>query len=88
MYKNRTAYMTNEIEIASTKKAVQQMLETKAEMEAMIQQMEIMVEPEAPFKIEADREKVKELLAKTQNDLIGLNKEIAHWQDWLKQKNG
>ena len=80
--------MTNEIEIASTKKAVQQMLETKAEMEAMIQQMEIMVEPEAPFKIEADREKVKELLAKTQNDLIGLNKEIAHWQDWLKQKNG
>ena len=77
--------MTNEIEIASTKKAVQQMLETKAEMEAMIQQMEIMVEPEAPFKIEADREKVKELLAKTQNDLIGLNKEIAHWQDWLKQ---
>ena len=87
MYKNRTAYMTNEIEIASTKKAVQQMLETKAEMEAMIQQMEIMVEPEAPFKIEADREKVKELLAKTQNDLIGLNKEIAHWQDWLKQQD-
>ena len=87
MYKNRTAYMTNEIEIASTKKAVQQMLETKAEMEAMIQQMEIMVEPEAPFKIEADKEKVKELLAKTQNDLIGLNKEIAHWQDWLKQQD-
>ncbi len=85
MYKNRTAYMTNEIEIASTKKAVQQMLETKAEMEAMIQQMEIMVEPEAPFEIEADREKVKELLAKTQNDLIGLNKEIAHWQDWLEE---
>ena len=79
--------MTNEIEIASTKKAVQQMLETKAEMEAMIQQMEIMVEPEAPFKIEADKEKVKELLAKTQNDLIGLNKEIAHWQDWLKQQD-
>tara|TARA_B100000963_G_C22564156_1_gene642826 strand:+ start:625 stop:867 length:243 start_codon:yes stop_codon:yes gene_type:complete len=77
--------MTNEIEIASTKKAVQQMLETKAEMEAMIQQMEIMVEPEAPFEIEADREKVKELLAKTQNDLIGLNKEIAHWQDWLEE---
>ena len=80
--------MTNEIEKASTKKAVQQMLDTKAEMEAMIQQMEIMVEPEAPFKIEADKEKVKELLAKTQNDLIGLNKEIAHWQDWLKQQNG
>ena len=79
--------MTSEIEIASTKKAVQQMLETKAEMEAMIQQMEIMVEPEAPFEIEADREKVKELLAKTQNDLIGLNKEIAHWQDWLKQQD-
>ena len=79
--------MTNEIEIASTKKAVHQMLETKAEMEAMIQQMEIMVEPEAPFEIEADREKVKELLAKTQNDLIGLNKEIAHWQDWLKQQD-
>ena len=76
--------MTNEIEIASTKKAVKQMLDTKAEMESMIQQMEIMVEPEAPFEIEADREKVKELLAKTQNDLIGLNKEIAHWQDWLK----
>ena len=50
--------------------------------------MEIMIEPEAPFKIEADKEKVKELLAKTQNDLIGLNKEIAHWQDWLKQQNG
>ena len=80
--------MTNEIEIASTKKAVQQMLETKAEMESMIQQMKIMVEPEAPFKIEADKEKVKELLAKTQDDLIGLNKEIAHWQDWLKQQNG
>lgn len=79
--------MTNEIEIASTKKAVQQMLDTKAEMESMIQQMEIMVEPEAPFEIEADREKVKELLAKTQNDLIGLNKEIAHWQDWLKQQD-
>ena len=75
--------MTNEIEIASTKKAVKQLLEIKAETEAMIQQMEIMVEPEAPFKIEADKEKVKELLAKTQNDLIGLNKEIAHWQDWL-----
>ncbi len=80
--------MTNEIEIASTKKAVQQMLETKAEMESMIPQMEIMIEPEAPFKIEADKEKVKELLAKTQNDLIGLHKEIAHWQDWLKQQNG
>jgi hypothetical protein len=79
--------MTNEIEIASTKKAVKQMLDTKAEMESMIQQMEIMVEPEAHFKIEADREKVKELLAKTQNDLIGLNKEIAHWQDWLKQQD-
>jgi hypothetical protein len=79
--------MTNEIEIASTKRAVKQMLDTKAEMESMIQQMEIMVEPEAPFKIEADREKVKELLAKTQNDLIGLNKEIAHWQDWLKQQD-
>ena len=79
--------MTNEIEIASTKKAVKQMLDTKAEMESMIQQMEIMVEPEAPFEIEADREKVKELLAKTQNDLIGLNKEIAHWQDWLKQQD-
>ena len=80
--------MTNEIEIASTKKAVQQLLEIKAETESMIKQMEIMVEPEAPFKIEADKEKVKELLAKTQNDLIGLNKEIAHWQDWLKQQNG
>ena len=77
--------MTNEIEIASTKKAVQQMLETKAEMEAMIQQMEIMVEPETPFEIEADREKVKEMLARTQNDLININKEIAYWQDWLKQ---
>ena len=77
--------MTNEIEIASTKKAVQQLLEIKAETESMIKQMEIMVEPEAPFKIEADKEKVKELLAKTQNDLIGLNKEIAHWQDWLQQ---
>ena len=77
--------MTNEIETASTKKAVQQMLETKAEMEAMIQQMEIMVEPEAPFEIEADREKVKEMLARTQNDLININKEIAYWQDWLKQ---
>ena len=77
--------MTNEIEIASIKKALQQMLETKAEMESTIQQMEIMVEPEAPFEIEADREKVKELLAKTQNDLIGLNKEIAHWQDWLEE---
>ena len=79
--------MTNEIEIASTKKAVQQLLEIKAETESMIKQMEIMVEPEAPFEIEADREKVKELLAKTQNDLIGLNKEIAHWQDWLKQQD-
>tara|TARA_B100000886_G_scaffold193549_1_gene133294 strand:+ start:607 stop:849 length:243 start_codon:yes stop_codon:yes gene_type:complete len=77
--------MTNEIEIASTKKAVQQMLETKAEMEAMIQQMEIMVEPEAPFEIEADREKVKEMLARTQNDLVNINKEIAHWQDWLEE---
>ena len=77
--------MTNEIEIASTKKAVQQMLDTKDEMELMIQEMEVMVQPEAPFKVEADREKVKELLAKTQDDLIGLNKEIAHWQDWLKQ---
>ena len=79
--------MTNEIEIASTKKAVQQLLEIKAETESMIKQMEIMVEPEAPFKIEADKEKVKEMLAKTQNDLIGLNKEIAHWQDWLKQQD-
>ena len=61
------------------------MLETKAEMEAMIQQMEIMVEPEAPFKIEADKEKVKEMLDRTKNDLININKEIAHWQDWLKQ---
>ena len=77
--------MTNEIEIASTKKAVQQMLDTKAEMEAMIKQMEIMVEPEAPFEIEVDREKVKEMLARTQNDLVNINKEIAHWQDWLKQ---
>ncbi len=77
--------MTNEIEIASTKKAVQQMLDTKAEMEAMIKQMEIMVEPEAPFEIEADREKVKEMLARTKNDLVNINKEIAHWQDWLKQ---
>lgn len=75
--------MTNEIEIASTKKAVQQLLEIKAETESMIKQMEIMVEPEAPFKIEADKEKVKELLAKTQNDLININKEIVHWQDWL-----
>lgn len=77
--------MTNEIEIASTKKAVQQMIDTKAEMEAMIQQMEIMVEPEAPFEIEADREKVKEMLARTQNDLVNINKEIAHWQDWLEE---
>ena len=77
--------MKNEIEIASTKKAVQQKLETKAEMEAMIQQMEIMVEPEAPFEIEADREKVKEMLARTQNDLVNINKEIAHWQDWLEE---
>ena len=61
------------------------MLETKAEMEAMIQQMEIMVEPEAPFEIEADREKVKEMLARTQNDLVNINKEIAHWQDWLEE---
>tara|TARA_B100000989_G_scaffold248209_1_gene195609 strand:+ start:1385 stop:1627 length:243 start_codon:yes stop_codon:yes gene_type:complete len=77
--------MTNQIEIASTKKAVQQMIDTKAEMEAMIQQMEIMVEPEAPFEIEADREKVKEMLARTQNDLVNINKEIAHWQDWLEE---
>ena len=77
--------MTNEIEIASTKKAVQQLLEIKAETESMIKQMEIMVEPEAPFKIEADKEKVKEMLAKTQNDLININKEIAHWQDWLEE---
>jgi len=77
--------MTNEIEIASTKKAVQQMLDTKVEMEAMIQQMEIMVKPEAPFEIEADREKVKEMLARTQNDLVNINKEIAHWQDWLEE---
>tara|TARA_B100000989_G_scaffold284000_1_gene250403 strand:+ start:225 stop:467 length:243 start_codon:yes stop_codon:yes gene_type:complete len=77
--------MKNEIEIASTKKAVQQMLDTKAEMEAMIKQMEIMVEPEAPFEIEADRGKVKEILAKTKNDLININKEIAHWQDWLEE---
>ena len=77
--------MTNEIEIASTKKAVQQLLEIKAETESMIKQMEIMVEPEAPFKIEADKEKVKEMLARTQNDLVNINKEIAHWQDWLKQ---
>ena len=77
--------MTNEIKIASTKKAVQQLLEIKAETESMIKQMEIMVEPEAPFKIEADKEKVKEMLARTQNDLVNINKEIAHWQDWLKQ---
>ena len=77
--------MTNEIEIASTKKAVQQLLEIKAETESMIKQMEIMVEPEAPYEIEADREKVKEILARTNNDLININKEIAHWQDWLKQ---
>ena len=77
--------MTNEIEIASIKKAVQQMLDTKSEMEAMIKQMEIMVEPEAPFKIEADKEKVKEMLDRTKNDLININKEIAYWQDWLKQ---
>ena len=77
--------MKNEIEIASTKKAVQQLLEIKAETESMIKQMEIMVEPEAPFKIEADKEKVKEMLARTINDLININKEIAHWQDWLKQ---
>ena len=77
--------MTNEIEIASTKKAVQQLLEIKAETESMIKQMEIMVEPEAPFKIEADKEKVKEMLDRTKNDLININKEIAHWQDWLKQ---
>ena len=78
-------WMTNEIEIASTKKAVKQMLEIKAETESMIKQMEIMVEPEAPFKIEADKEKVKEMLAKTQNDLININKEIARWQDWLEE---
>ena len=77
--------MTNEIEIASTKKAVKQLLEIKAETESMIKQMEIMVEPEAPFKIEADKEKVKEMLARTKNDLVNINKEIAHWQDWLKQ---
>ena len=77
--------MTNEIEIASTKKAVQQLLEIKAETESMIKQMEIMVEPEAPFEIEADREKVKEMLARTQNDLVNINKEIAHWQDWLEE---
>ena len=77
--------MTSEIEIASTKKAVQQLLEIKAETESMIKQMEIMVEPEAPFKIEADKEKVKEMLAKTQNDLININKEIARWQDWLEE---
>ena len=77
--------MTNEIEIASTKKAVQQLLEIKAETESMIKQMEIMVEPEAPFKIEADKEKVKEMLARTKNDLININKEIAHWQDWLEE---
>ena len=77
--------MTNEIEIASTKKAVQQLLEIKAETESMIKQMEIMAEPEAPFKIEADKEKIKEMLARTKNDLININNEIAHWQDWLKQ---
>ena len=77
--------MTNEIEIASTKKAVQQLLEIKAETESMIKQMEIMVEPEAPYEIEADREKVKEILARTKNDLININKEIAHWQDWLEK---
>ena len=77
--------MTNEIKIASTKKAVQQLLEIKAETESMIKQMEIMVEPEAPFKIEADKEKVKEMLARTKNDLVNINNEIAHWQDWLKQ---
>ena len=77
--------MTNEIEIASTKKAVKQLLEIKAETESMIKQMEIMVEPEAPFEIEADREKVKEMLDRTKNDLININKEIAHWQDWLEE---
>ena len=77
--------MTNEIEIASTKKAVKQLLEIKAETKSMIKEMKIMVEPEAPFKIEADKEKVKEMLARTKNDLININKEIAHWQDWLKQ---
>tara|TARA_Y100001935_G_scaffold218965_1_gene191972 strand:- start:41 stop:283 length:243 start_codon:yes stop_codon:yes gene_type:complete len=77
--------MTNEIEIASTKKAVKQLLEIKAETESMIKQMEIMVEPDAPFKIEDDKEKVKEMLARTKNDLININNEIAHWQDWLKQ---
>lgn len=77
--------MTNEIEIASTKKAVKQLLEIKAETESMIKQMEIMAEPEAPFKIEADKEKIKEMLARTKNDLININNEIAHWQDWLKQ---
>ena len=77
--------MTNEIEIASTKKAVQQLLEIKAETESMIKQMEIMVEPEAPYEIEADREKVKEILARAKNDLININKEIAHWQDWLEK---
>ena len=81
----RNTVLTNEIEIASTKKAVQQMLDTKAEMETMIQQMEIMVKSEVPFEIEADREKVKEMLARTQSDLININKEIAHWQDWLEE---
>ena len=85
MIKEIFNYMNNEIEIASTKKAVQQLLEIKAETESMIKQMEVMVEPEAPFKIEADKEKVKEMLATTKNDLININKEIAHWQDWLKQ---
>lgn len=77
--------MTNEIEIASTKKAVQQMMETKAEMESMIKEMEVMIQPEAPYKIESDREKVKGLLEKTKNDLINITNEIDYWQNWLKE---
>lgn len=77
--------MTNEIEIVSTKKAVLQMIETKAEMESMIKEMEVMIQPEAPYKIESDREKVKGLLEKTKNDLINITNEIDYWQNWLKE---
>lgn len=77
--------MTNEIEIASTKKAIQQMIETKADMESMIKEMKVMIQPEAPYKIESDREKIKELLEKTKNDLTNITNEIAYWQNWLKE---
>ena len=75
----------NDFEIAETKKALKQMLETRYAMESLIDEMKIMAQSDAPFKIEGDREKVKVMLEKTKNDLIGLNKEIMYWQDWLKQ---